>query len=545
MKIAFAQINTTVGDIQGNLRRAQHAVRDAAARGADLVLLPELTLSGYPPLDLAERPAFLRANEEAVRELAGAARGVTAVVGHLARATSQTGRRATNSASVLREGQVLHRRDKMLLPNYDVFDEMRYFQPAHSNEPFVIDGIPVGLTICEDAWNDEGFWPQRLYERDPVAELVAAGARLVLNIAASPYAAGRQDLRRRMLGALARGRGVPVAYLNLVGSNDQLIFEGRSLLIDAGGRIVAEAAAFREDMMVADTGQPAPPEPPAAPDPVEDVWRALVLGLHDYARKCGFRQAVFGMSGGVDSALTAAIAAEALGPRNVIAMFMPSRISSELSRVDAEAVARNLGVEFKIIPIDGIHRASEAALAPIFAGTQPNIAEENIQARIRGNIVMAYANKFGVLPLATGNKSELAVGYCTLYGDMVGGLAVIGDVPKTLIYQLARYVNRNGEVITRSVLEKAPTAELKPNQTDQDVLPPYDLLDAILNLYIEEVMEFNEIVAKGYDPQLVRRVLSMVDRAEFKRRQAPITLRVTHKAFGPGRRLPVAQNWTR
>ena len=251
------------------------------------------------------------------------------------------------------------------------------------------------------------------------------------------------------------------------------------------------------------------------------------------------------MSGGVDSALTAAIAAEALGPRNVIAMFMPSRISSELSRVDAEAVARNLGVEFKIIPIDGIHRASEAALAPIFAGTQPNIAEENIQARIRGNIVMAYANKFGVLPLATGNKSELAVGYCTLYGDMVGGLAVIGDVPKTLIDQLARYVNRNGEVITRSVLEKAPTAELKPNQTDQDVLPPYDLLDAILNLYIEEVMEFNEIVAKGYDPQLVRRVLSMVDRAEFKRRQAPITLRVTHKAFGPGRRLPVAQNWTR
>jgi NAD+ synthase (glutamine-hydrolysing) len=545
MKVAFAQTNTTVGDIQGNLRRAQHAIREAVEREADLVLLPELALSGYPPQDLAERPAFLRANEAAVEELASFATRTAVVVGHLARASSATGRRATNSASVLKDGRVLQRRDKMLLPNYDVFDEMRHFQPAQSNEPFDLDGCPIGVTICEDAWNDERFWPQRLYERDPVAELVRAGARLIVNIAASPYAAGRQALRRRMLSATASGHGVPVAYLNLVGGNDQLIFEGRSLFVDAGGHVAAEAAAFREDMMVVDIEQAGSPVPPAEPKMVEDVWRALILGLHDYCRKCGFRQVVFGMSGGVDSALTAAIAAEALGPRNVITLFMPSRVSSELSRTDAEAVARNLGVDFRVIPINEIHRSFEGALAPAFEGTQPGTAEENVQARIRGDLVMALANKFNMLPLATGNKSELAVGYCTLYGDMVGGLAVIGDVPKTLVYELARYANRNGEVITRSVLEKAPTAELKPNQTDQDVLPPYEVLDAILNLYIEEVMEFGEIVQEGYDPQLVRRVLTMVDRAEYKRRQAPITLRVTHKAFGPGRRLPVAQNWTR
>ncbi len=545
MKVAFAQVNTTVGDIQGNLRRAQHAVREAAARGADLVLLPELTLSGYPPQDLAERPAFLRANEEAVRELAACADGIAVIVGHLSRTSSPNGRRAANSASVLQNGSIVHRRDKMLLPNYDVFDEMRYFQPAEENAPFDLDGVPIGLTICEDAWNDERFWPQRLYERDPVAELVRAGARLIVNIAASPYAAGRQTLRRRMLGTMAGGHAVPVAYQNLVGGNDQLIFEGRSLFVDATGHVTAEAAAFCEDLMIVDTEQAGSPVPPAEPHTVEDVWRALVLGLHDYCRKCGFRQVVFGMSGGVDSALTAAIAAEALGPQNVIALFMPSRVSSQLSRTDAEAVARNLGVDFKVLPIDGVHRAFEAALAPVFEGTEPGIAEENVQARIRGNLVMAMANKFNILPLATGNKSELAVGYCTLYGDMVGGLALIGDVPKTLVYELARYANRNGEAITRSVLEKAPTAELKPDQTDQDVLPPYEVLDAILNLYIEEVMEFGEIVQEGFDPELVRRVLKMVDRAEFKRRQAPITLRVTHKAFGPGRRLPVAQNWTR
>jgi NAD+ synthetase len=403
----------------------------------------------------------------------------------------------------------------------------------------------VGITICEDAWNDRSFWPERLYERDPVEELVHAGANLIINIAASPYSTGRQGLRRRMLSALAAGHRVPVAYVNLVGGNDQLIFEGRSLLCDLHGGIAAEAAAFREDMPVLDVDLEAGAAPPPHPDVVEDVWRALILGLHDYARKCGFRRVVFGLSGGVDSALTAAIAADALGPRNVTALFLPSRVSSEQSRIDAEAVAANLGIDLHTIPIDAAHRAAERALSDVFEGTEPGTAEENVQARIRGNLVMAFANKFGALPLATGNKSELAVGYCTLYGDMVGGLAVIGDVPKTLVYRLARYANRNGEVIPRSVLEKAPSAELKPNQTDQDVLPPYEVLDAILNLYIEEEKEYGQIVEAGYAPELVRRVLSMVDRAEFKRRQAPITLRVTRKAFGPGRRLPVAQNWTR
>jgi len=545
MKIALAQINTTVGDIQGNVRRAEHAIREAARRGAHLVVMPELTLSGYPPMDLAERPAFLEACEQAVQELARGTRGIHAVVGHLAAAPTGAGRRAINCASVLHDGEVLCRRSKMLLPNYDVFDEVRYFQPAGSNKPVFLGGTPVGVTICEDAWNDRTFWPERLYERDPVEELVHAGAALILNIAASPYSTGQQGLRRRMLCALAARHRVPVAYVNLVGGNDQLIFEGRSLLCDAGGRIVAEAAAFSEDMLVVDAGQTASHSPPPDPDLVEDVWRALTLGLHDYARKCGFRRVVFGLSGGVDSALTAVIAAEALGPRNVTALFMPSRVSSEQSRIDAEAVAANLGIELHTIPIDGAHRAAEEALADVFSGTEPGTAEENVQARIRGTLVMAFANKFGALPLATGNKSELAVGYCTLYGDMVGGLAVIGDVPKTLVYRLARHANRNGEVIPRSVLEKAPSAELKPNQTDQDVLPPYEVLDAILNLYIEEEKEFAEIAEAGYEPELVRRVLSMVDRAEFKRRQAPITLRVTRKAFGPGRRLPVAQNWTR
>jgi len=544
MRIALAQINTTVGDVEGNARRAACAVGEAADRGADLVLLPELALSGYPPLDLVERPRFVEANERALIEVAAAARGLYAVVGHVA-GVDEAGRKpAANAASLVRDGEVLARRDKTLLPSYDVFDERRYFRPAPANEPVQIGPLSVGLTICEDVWNDERFWSTRKYPVDPVAALAAHGIGLLVNIAASPFAAGKQCVRRAMLSATARRHGLPLAYVNLVGGNDQLIFPGRSLFLDAEGRVVVEGASFREDIVLVDLDAQGGADP-AEPDRAEEIWKALRLGLGDYARKCGFRKAVLALSGGIDSALTAVLAASAFGPQNVTALYMPTAFNSPQSGTDAERLAANLGIEFAVIPIDTLRAAMEVALDPLFRGTERGIAEENLQARIRGDLVMAHANKFGCLPLATGNKSELAVGYCTLYGDMVGGLAVIGDVPKVMVYRLAEHANRNGEVIPRSIIEKPPSAELKPDQKDQDVLPPYELLDAILERYVERNEEIDEITAAGFDEGLVRRVLAMVDRAEFKRRQAPLALRVTSRAFGFGRRLPIAQRWTR
>ncbi len=545
MNIAVAQVNTTIGDIQGNTARICRLIDDARRADARLLVVPELAVCGYPPQDLAERPAFLQANEQAVRRIARAADGIYVAIGHLACSHTRPGKRATNSASLVCDGRILARRDKMLLPTYDVFDEARYFQPGAENEPVCVEERLIALAVCEDAWNDRHFWPERLYDTDPVEQLVGAGAELILNLSASPFSVGRQQFRRRMLCASARRHGIPLVYANLVGGNDQLIFDGRSLAIDAEGRIIAEGAAFEEDLMLIDSDAHGAAMPPALPSEVEDIWRALILGLRDYVHKCGFQRVVFGISGGIDSAVTAALAAEALGADNVMSLFMPTRISSTQSRQDAHAVARNLGIGFHILPIESTRLQMEESLSDLFAGTERGVAEENIQARIRGNLVMAYANKFHCLALATGNKSELAVGYCTLYGDMVGGLAVIGDVPKTMVYELARYANRDGEVIPRSILEKPPSAELKPDQTDQDVLPPYEVLDGILTLYVEENREYHQIVEEGYDPETVRRVLAMVDRAEFKRRQAPITLRVTRKAFGPGRRLPVAQNWPR
>ncbi|MFO7955839.1 MAG: NAD+ synthase [Candidatus Brocadiia bacterium] len=545
MKIALAQLNMTVGDVDGNVRRAREALREAVRQDADIVVLPELALSGYPPQDLAERPAFLQANEEAVAQLADATDGICCVVGHLGRPDSRAGRPAANRASVLCDGRVVTTRDKTLLPTYDVFDEARYFEPADENGPVEVRGGRIGLTICEDAWNDAEFWPHQRYPHDPVEDLSRAGVDFLINIAASPFSAGKQQFRRAMLSTTARRHGLPLFYVSLVGGNDQLIFDGRSLAIDARGRIVAEAVAFREDMLIVESDAEGSTEAPPEPGETEEVWQALLLGLSDYARKCGFSEAVLALSGGVDSALTAALAARALGEENVTALFLPSRFSSEASARDARAVARILGIEFHNLSIEDLRQCADSTLEPVFAGTEPGVAEENIQARLRGMLVMAYANKFGCLPLATGNKSELAVGYCTLYGDMVGGLAVIGDVPKTTVYELARYANRDVEVIPESILTKPPSAELKEDQTDQDVLPPYHVLDPILQLYVEENLEFDEIVEEGHDPETVRSVLRMVDRAEFKRRQAPITLRVTHKAFGLGRRLPVAQNWPR
>jgi NAD+ synthetase len=545
MKVALAQINTTVGDVEGNVRKAVAVIHEAAARGAHLVVLPELAISGYPPQDLVERPAFIEANRRGVQRVALAAHGVYAVVGHVGETGGGTGKPAANSASVVRDGQVLCRRDKTLLPTYDVFDESRLFQPAVGNDPVPMGDFSVGVTICEDAWNDRQFWAHRLYNTDPVEKLAAAGMNLLVNLSASPFSAGKQEFRRAMLSASARRHGVPLLYVNLVGGNDQLVFDGRSIAFDAQGRTIAEGAAFREDLLIADTGDRGAPEPPPSMDAVEEVWAALNVGLADYVRKCGFRKVVFGLSGGVDSALTAALAASALGPENVTALFMPTVFTSEQSRADAEAVARNLGIEFVCVPVEEVRTCMERSLEPLFRGTKRGVAEENLQARLRGTLVMAFSNKFGHLPLATGNKSELGAGYCTLYGDMVGGLAVIGDVPKVMVYQLARHANRERMIIPQSILDRAPTAELKPNQTDQDVLPPYEVLDAILNLYVEQNKEFDEIVAAGFERDIVREVLLMVDRAEYKRRQAPITLRVTSKAFGPGRRLPVAQRWAR
>ncbi len=546
MRIALAQINTTVGDLEGNTRRCVEAVRQAIAQGADLVLLPELALCGYPPQDLAERSTFVAANMRALTELAGASRGAATLVGHLAPATDAPGNRVANAASVVQDGRVVARRDKALLPAYDVFDEARHFQPGGAASPVSVAGVQVGVSICEDAWNDPHFWPEpRRYARDPVQELVAGGAELLVNISASPFSAGKQEFRRAMLSAAAARHGVPIFAVNLVGGNDQLIFDGRSLALDREGNVIAECAAFEEDLLVLEADAEGQRAAPPSLDAPEEIWRALVLGLRDYARKCGFDAAVLALSGGIDSSVTAALAASALGPRNVTALFLPTRFSSEASRRDAEAVASNLDITCHSISIEQMRTVCEEALAPFFEGTGRGVAEENIQARLRGAVVMAFSNKFGFLPLATGNKSELAVGYCTLYGDMAGGLAVIGDVPKTTVYELARHLNRDGEVIPDSVLTRPPTAELKPDQTDQDVLPPYEQLDPILDLYIEGNCELEEIVGRGHDRETTRRVLAMVDGAEFKRRQAPITLRVTQKAFGPGRRLPVAQNWDR
>ena len=544
MKVALAQINTTVGDVDGNAAKAIDAIRRGAQAGAELVVLPELTLSGYPPLDLVERTAFIDANKRALQQVADAAQGVWAVVGHVGSTGPEAARHAANSASVVRDGQVLERRDKVLLPTYDVFDESRVFQAASGNAPVMLGEAAIGVTICEDMWNDRFFWPRRRYGMDPVEGLAAAGVGLMINVSASPFSAGKAELRRNMLAAMARRHGLPFVCVNLVGGNDQLIFDGRSLAVNAEGRPIAEAAAFAEDLLVIDTARDGDAQAPEMEE-VEEIYRALTLGLADYARKCGFRKVVLALSGGIDSALTAAIAAAALGPENVTALFMPTVFSSERSERDATAVAANLGVAYHRIDIEPMRLAALASLEPVFHGTEPGVAEENIQARIRGTFVMAFANKFGYLPLATGNKSELAAGYCTLYGDMVGGLAVIGDLPKTTVYRLSDYLNREREIIPQSVIDRPPTAELKPDQTDQDVLPPYETLDAILNLYVEQAKEHDEIVAAGHDPETVRRVLAMVDRAEFKRRQAPMALRVTGRAFGPGRQLPIAQRWRR
>ncbi len=544
MKIALAQINTTVGDFAGNVERIVKYAQCAVERGAQLVVFPELALCGYPPRDLVEKPEFVERTERELERLAGLLPDIRVVVGYVRRSGVPQGKPVADAAALLHKGKRVLDYVKGLLPFYDVFDESRYFEPGDSTAVFRLEGKQLGLTICEDIWNDKNFWGKRLYVRDPAEESVAAGAKLLLNIASSPYCTEKIQFRHDMLKALAKRHGVPVVYVNHVGGNDQLVFDGSSMAFNARGELCARAKSFDEDLVVFDTGDGAREIHPGPATEIEAVYQALLLGTRDYVGKCGFRKVIVGLSGGIDSSLVATLAADSLGPQNVCGISMPGPYSSPGSLRDAEALARNLHIDFRVIPINSIFDNYLSTLDPALEGLPRDVTEENLQARIRGNILMALSNKFGALVLSTGNKSEMAAGYCTLYGDMAGGLAVIADVPKTMVYELARYANRSGERIPAACLEKAPSAELRPNQTDQDTLPPYELLDVILKAYIEENLCADEIIEKyKLDPEIVRQTVRRVNGAEYKRQQAAPALKVTAKAFGMGRRYPIAHKF--
>jgi len=543
MKIALAQFNPTVGDFSGNAARILALAGEARSRGAQVAVFSELCLCGYLPHDLIERPDFFRANRRALERLAREI-PLPSIVGTLGHSQDDTGKPVANCAAFLADGKILFEQRKMLLPTYDVFDESRYFQPAKSLAPFPFCGSQLGIAICEDMWNDKEFWKKQLYERDPVTELVGQGSTVLINLSASPYSQGKRALRMEMLSALARRHSRPVVYVNQVGGNDSLVFDGSSFALTAEGHVAAQAHAFEEDLVIFDTATGTGDARPQPREEIEVVYRALVCGTRDYVRKCGFHQVTVGLSGGIDSSVVAGIAVAAMGRENVLGVAMPGPFSSEGSLNDARQLAENLGIRFLILPIESINAAYLEVLAPAFEGRARDVTEENIQARIRGNLLMAISNKFGSLVLSTGNKSELAVGYCTLYGDMAGGLAVISDVPKTMVYDLARYINRSGEVIPAACLTKPPSAELSVGQTDQDMLPPYDVLDRILKAYIEDLHSPEEIVAQFNLPaELVRDVTSRVDHNEYKRQQAAPGLKLTSKAFGIGRRLPIARKF--
>ena len=544
MKIALAQFNPTVGDFEGNSKRILELAAEAKSRGAELAVFSELCVCGYPPQDLVERPSFVERNQQELVRLAKAI-PLPSLVGFVGDAMDKTGKPVANSAALIANGKILFEQRKMLLPTYDVFDESRYFHPASSQLIFPFNAEQLGITICEDCWNDERFWPYRLYDRDPVAEIVGKGSSLLLNLSSSPYTIDKRSLRHDMLQTIAREHRVPVVYVNQVGGNDSLIFDGSSVAFMPDGRVAARAKSFEEDLVLFDSVTGEGDIRPLIEDEHEAAFGALVIGTRDYVRKCGFRKVVVGLSGGIDSALVAAIAAEALGAQNVTGVAMPGPYSSEGSCRDARQLALNLGIEFLTLPITEAFASYRQTLAGTFAGLSEDVTEENIQARIRGNFLMALSNKFGSLVLSTGNKSEMAVGYCTLYGDMAGGLAVISDVPKTVVYELSKFVNRNRELIPRETLLKPPSAELRPNQKDQDTLPDYAILDRILKAYVEDVRSPEEIADHYNLPlDLVRSVALRVDQNEYKRKQAPPGLKVTSKAFSVGRRFPLAQKFS-
>lgn len=543
MKIALAQFNPTVGDFAGNSARILNLADKARQLGAELAVFSELCLCGYLPQDLLERPSFIDRNHIELKQLA-AKLPLPAIIGYAGRVKNGTGKTIANKAALVSSGRVVFEQSKMLLPTYDVFDESRYFQPAGKQSGYGFGKEQLGITICEDVWNDKTFWAECLYDRDPVTELVAQGITVLLNISASPYTIDKRALRLEMLQSIAKNQGRPIVYVNQVGGDDSLIFDGASMALTADGKVAAQARAFEEDLVLFDTitGKG---EVHAQPhEEIAYAHRALVTGTQDYVRKCGFQKVLVGLSGGIDSAVVAAIAAEALGSSNILGVSMPGPYSSEGSKADAKGLAHNLGIELITLPIEDVFDAYRKTLAPAFGDRPMDVTEENIQARIRGNYLMALSNKFGSMVLSTGNKSEMAVGYCTLYGDMAGGLAVISDVPKLMVYELAKWINRERELIPASSIEKVPSAELRPNQKDEDSLPPYEVLDRILKAYIEDLRSPEEIADHyGFDLKLVRDIALLVDRNEYKRKQAPPGLKITSRAFGFGRPFPIAQKF--
>ncbi len=541
MKIGIAQLNTTVGDLRGNQRRILEAYRTLVADGAELVLTPELSLTGYPPQDLVFKSRFVPQNLEILAELHAAVGEVPLLVGFIDVNTGP-GQPFHNAAALLQRAQPVRTFHKSLLPTYDVFDEDRYFEPAKSVAPVEVAGVKIGVTICEDIWTEK-YLPRHLYGGSPVEALVAQGAEIILNLSASPFGLGKGPRRAEMLSAVAARHRVPIVYANAIGGNDQLIFDGHSLVLDAHGKLQHQLAAFAEELAVVDLSSDSQIAASKFQSEPEELFHALVLGTRDYLHKCGFKSAVLGLSGGIDSAVTAVIAAHALGAENVLGVTMPTQFSSAGSIDDSLAIAHALGIRCLTIPIQRSFETFQEQFREIFAGLPEDTAEENMQPRLRGMTLMALSNKFGHLLLTTGNKSELAVGYCTLYGDMCGGLAVISDVPKTLVYRLAEWINRDREIIPRATIEKPPSAELKPDQRDQDTLPPYEILDPILELYVEQQLSGAEIIARGFDEKTVRWVLRRVDLNEYKRAQAVPGLKVTGRAFGVGRKMPVAQRF--
>lgn len=541
MKIAVAQINTTVGDFEGNLNEISEYIAKAAGAGADLVVFPEMAVTSYPPRDLLEMRGFVEQNIVTLNKIVACCRGMDAIIGFVSKNDDKEGKPLFNSAAFVVDKKVAFIQHKALLPSYDVFDETRYFEGGSRHKVFSYKGLKIGLTICEDIWNLAGTDKRRLYHYDPVALLVKEGAELIINISASPFYVGKPRVRESLLGKTAVKYKMPIVYVNAVGGNDELVFDGRSLVINGKGRVVHEGKLFKEDFFIVDTAKLLPFANVQKRDDVEDLYDALVLGLGDYMKKCGFKKAVIGLSGGIDSCVVAALAADAIGCENVLGVAMPSQYSSGESVDDAALLAKNLGIKFQKIPIGDVYNEYLKTLELPKDASSISLTHENIQARIRGNILMAISNKTGAIVLSTGNKSEIAVGYCTLYGDMAGGLAVISDVPKTGVYKLAHYINRRSEIIPDICILKPPSAELKPDQKDSDTLPPYETLDKILKFYIEDLLGPDEIVKKGFNKDVVADIIRRVDRNEYKRRQAPPGLKVTGKAFSAGRRYPIVR----
>ena len=543
MKFALVQTDPTIGAFSENIQKICNFSEQAKKNGADVVIFPELSVCGYPPKDLLERQEFIEDSIKALWELIDKIKDITVICGGISKNNSDVGRPIFNSIFVFKDGKILQRGDKRLLPTYDVFDEARYFAPGQQSSWVKIGDKKIGLSICEDIWNDKDLFPRHLYPVDPVEELSKEGVDLFINISASPFHLGKPDFRQRLLTHLAQKYKRPFLYINQVGGQDSLIFDGNSMAVDHKGELIAHASDFKEDIIFVDIKKLKGEKHPTSSCDEEALLKALSIGLFDYMRRTGFKKIVLGLSGGIDSSVTAVIAAKTLGAENVLGVLMPSPFTSKESIEDATELAKNLGIKTITVPINNIFNAYLKELAPIFKGYPTDATEENIQARIRGNILMAISNKFGHLVISTGNKSELAVGYCTLYGDLSGGFALICDVPKTMVYKLAYFLNREGEIIPHRVLIKPPSAELRPNQKDQDELPPYEIVDTVIHMYLELGASPDEIIAKGLDPDLVKKVIRMIDRSEYKRQQAPFGPRVTSRAFGCGRRYPVAHGY--